>query len=361
MKPFLRAAASALTLALAACHSPRVISPEARVYSQSVPVNQVEDAAIWIHPTDPEKSLLIIANKTRGMELHDFNGTLLQYYNDGKDLAGVDVLYDFPSAGKKIDLVIAASPSVTATGGVRVWQIDPIKCRIAEVTAGGIIPVLDGAEPLGLTAYHSRKNGAAYFFVSNEEGVIEQFQLAASDEGKISARRVRQIKLPGKVKAGVADDETGLIYFALEKEGVYKFNAEPDAPATGELIIRANEHGIVPDLAGITLYSASNGRGYLVLVSQGPRGTFSTLGLFQRQPPHDYVLTIDPKPGALGGIYRSSGITVTNRPTSAFPRGMLAAKNRLNRGGTEDYKLFSWQDIAGPGGLITDTQWSPRQ
>ncbi|HEY4328500.1 MAG TPA: phytase [Phycisphaerae bacterium] len=328
--------------------------------SQSVPINQVEDAAIWIHPTDPEKSLLLIANKTHGMELHDFNGVLIKHYDDGKPLAGLDVLYDFPLGKEKIDLAIAACPS-DRDSGVRVWRIDPAKDRITDVTAKGIIPVLDDAEPLGIAAYHSRKTGACYFFVTTEEGKIEQYELAADADGQISARRVRQLSLPGKVKAGVADDENAVIYFALEKEGVYRFAAEPDRATSGQLVIKVNDHGLIPDFAGITLYGASGGKGYLIVVSQGPKGVQSTLGIYQRQAPNEYVLTVSPSLGGMGGIYSSSGIAVTNRPTSvAFPQGVIAAKNRINSNGIEDYKLYSWKEIAAAGGLVVDTDWSPR-
>ncbi|HSI34312.1 MAG TPA: hypothetical protein VK986_12045, partial [Tepidisphaeraceae bacterium] len=62
-----------------------------------------------------------------------------------------------------------------------------------------------------------------------------------------------------------------------------------------------------------------------------------------------------------GPLERISGVAVTNRPLGArFPNGLMVANDRINANASEDFKLFAWEDVAGPAGLVVDTKWSAR-
>lgn len=334
-----------------------VISPAARYASQPVPVNQVEDAAIWVHPDDGAKSLLIVSNKTRGIEIHNPDGILLKHYDDGTEYAGVDVAYGV--GVDKADLAIA--PCAEKEGaGIKIWRIDPVKRRLADVTANGMIPVFDGKPGLGIGVYHDRPAGKVYFFMSSDEGAMEQYELAGAGE-EFTARRVRQFSRPGKVKGIVVDDERGVVYVAEEKVGIWRYPASPDGGSDGVLVIKAGDNGLVPAITGLAMYYARDGKGYLIAVSQGNKGTRSRFLVYDRGEGNRYLLTIEPSIAGLGAPENSSGIAVTNHPMGkGFEEGMLALKDRITPSAAEDYKIYSWGDIARQGELMIDTAWSPR-
>ncbi|MBN1342794.1 MAG: phytase [Phycisphaerae bacterium] len=344
------------------CQQPEglVVSPRAKAVSQPVPVNEVDDAAIWIHPSDPSKSLLLLANERRGLEVHHTDGLLLKHLDDGIRANNVDLVYEFPMGPATVDLAVA-SCLAPRFAGVKVWRIDPSQRKLFDVTAGSVIKVFDSGAPLGLCTYHSRKTGKSFFFVTSRAGGIEQYELSVAADGKIGARRVRAFGRPSKVEGCVADEERGVVYFSEEDTGVWRYPAEPDAPADGTCVIRVGEHGLISDVEGLALYCAAGGRGYLIVASQGPKGGHTCLKVYERQGDNRFVLTIDPSPEGFGKLERISGVAVTNQPTiPMFPRGLLAVNDNINPSASEDFKLYSWQDVARSGGLQIDTTWSPR-
>ncbi len=346
----------------AGCQHPDglVVAPRAKAVSQPVAVNEVDDAAIWLHPTEPSKSLLLIANERRGLEVHHLDGLLLKHLDDGIHANNVDLIYEFPLGGKLADLAVA-SCLAPEFAGVRVWRIDPAQRKLFDATVGSVIKVFDGDTPLGLCTYHSRKTGKSFFFVTARSGRIEQYELFASGAEQVTARRVRTFGRPSKVEGCVADEERAVVYFAEEDTGVWRYEAEPEAPTDGTLVIRVGEHGLIPDVEGLALYCAASGRGYLIVASQGPKGGHACLKVYEREGENRFVLTIDPTPKGFGGLERISGVAVTNQPTiREFPAGVLAVNDQINPNASEDFKLYSWQDIARAAGLLIDPQWSPR-
>jgi 3-phytase len=70
--------------------------------------------------------------------------------------------------------------------------------------------------------------------------------------------------------------------------------------------------------------------------------------VYERDRVHAFVLTIDPKAGALGDVDETDGPDVTNlRTTSRFPRGLLVLQDGKNRDKNQNFKLFSWEEVAG--------------
>jgi len=346
----------------AGCGQPAglVVRPCAKRASQPVPVNEVDDGAIWLHPTDPSKSLLLLANERRGLEVHHMDGLLLKHVDDGIHANNVDLVYEFPMTGRTVDLALA-SCLAPEFAGVKIWRIDPDKRKLYDATAGTVIKVFDGGLPLGLCTYHSRKTHKSYFFVTSRSGQVEQYVLSEAAEGRVAARRVRRFGRPSKVEGCVADEERGVVYFAQEDVGVWRYPAEPDSPADGTCVVRVGENGLIPDVEGLALYCASDGRGYLIVASQGPKGGRSSLKVYERQGDNRFVLTIVPSPAGFGELERISGLTATNQPTiREFSQGVLAVNDHINANASEDFKLYSWGDIARSGRLLIDTTWSPR-
>jgi hypothetical protein len=90
-----------------------------------------------------------------------------------------------------------------------------------------------------------------------------------------------------------------------------------------------------------------------------PKLGHTSVKVYERKGDNAFVLSIEPSPAGYGAVDHTSGIAVTNQPTiPEFPQGVLAINDQINA--NEDFKLYSWADIAKAGHLIVDTTWSPR-
>jgi 3-phytase len=343
-----------------------VVRPLAVVETTPVPHDgdSADDPAVWIHPSDPGKSLVLGTDKHGGLITYEMDGRQLQVVSDGARPDNVDVVYDFPTGGGgHADLAIAGCRDSKAPG-LKVWRIDAETRRLSDVTAGGIIPVFGHTEPYGSCVYHSRKSGTFYAFVNNKNGGQEQYELTAAPGDKVSGTKVREFKLESITEGTVCDDEAGALYVAEERVGIWRFSAEPDGggggggagAGAGKLVARVGEHGLAADVEGLTLYCAAGGKGYLIASSQGN----STFKVYARDGDNAFVCTIDPRGGAIDDVSDTDGIAVTNRPTSAsFPKGFLVVQDGSKKGGRQNFKLYRWEDIAGER-LIVDPAWDPR-
>jgi 3-phytase len=334
-----------------------VVRPFARFETDPVP--HIKDAAdtpdIWVHPTDPARSLVIATDKRGALMVYDLKGKQLQAASAYSQPNDVSVLYGFRFGGGLVDVAVAACRAPNGLG-VKVWLIDPVTDTLTDITEGRVIPVFGGGTPYGSCVYRSPRDARCYFFVTTKQGNVEQYLMKETPDGRVTGERVRAFKLSSISEGCVTDNELGYYYLSEERVGIWKFGAEPDAGSNGKLIARAGEHALTPDVEGLTMYFATGGRGYLIASSQGS----STFNVYDRQGDNPYVLTIDPQAGKIGDVEHTDGIAVTNRPTSVdFPQGFFVAQDGNNKPLNQNFKYYAWEDIAGSR-LIIDTHWSPR-
>jgi 3-phytase len=329
--------------------------------AQTAPVRHggdaADDPAIWIHPTDPTRSLVLGTDKQGPLVVYDMDGRVLQTVSETARPDNVDVFYDVPLAGGKADLAVAACRDPKSLG-LKFWRIDPATRTLADVTANAVIPVFGKTEPYGTGTYHSRKTGKHYVFVNNKKGQQEQYELTDAGDGKVGAKLVRQFKVPSTTEGCVADDELGFVYIAEEAKGIWKFPAEPDGGDIGHLIAKVGQHGLKADVEGLAIYYAPNGKGYLIASSQGN----NTFKVYTRDGDNTFVCTIDPEGSkAFDDVSDTDGIAVTSRPTSAaFSQGLFIVQDGANKKGNQNFKFYRWQDIA-VDRLLIDTTWDPRK
>ncbi len=81
---------------------PVQIKVEAKAETAAIK-GDADDPAIWVHPSDPAKSLVVGTDKKAGLNLYRMDGSLVTHLPDG-ELNNVD-LRDFKLAGKAISLV----------------------------------------------------------------------------------------------------------------------------------------------------------------------------------------------------------------------------------------------------------------
>lgn len=337
----------------------RVARPAPLTYTRPAPVNEVQDAAFWIHPTDPQRSLVLVTNEHRGLEVHDMNGVLLKHLDESCEPQYVDVVYDVATASGVRDLVLASCQGEFSVG-VKAWGVDPVKAKLVELQGQSVLPVLDNSAPLGLFGYRGT-DGKAFIFVTTGEGAVEQHEVVPAAEGEGVALKLRRsLKVAGKSKGGCADVEHGVVFIEEDKVGIWAFPLDPDSPAEGKLVIRAGENGLLPNVRGPALYRAEAGNGYLLVAGQGKKGDAAVVHVYDRKPPYRHLARIEPAAGAYGLAEHSSGLAVTSAETSArFSGGVFALNDQQTDNGSEDFKLYSWKEIAESAGLDWQHGTSP--
>jgi 3-phytase len=333
------------------------VAPVAKVQTEPVPSqgDAADDPAIWIHPVDSALSLVLGTDTKGGLNVFDPDGKCLQIVSNGARPNNVDVLYDVPLPVGKLDLAIAGTRSKVAPG-VSIWYIDAQTRRLSELGPVPAFPVFGGGEPYGSCVYRSPRDRAYYVFITSKEGNVEQYRLQLVDKNAVRGALVRTLHVGSTNEGCVADFDLGWLYISEEDVGIWKYGAGPDNGSTRTLVARIGEHGLKPDVEGLTIYYATGTKGYLIASSQGA----STFKVYERDGANAFVLTVDPGGGSDLDVAGSDGIDVTNAPTSnRFPRGFFVCQDGRQRQGRQNFKLFAWEDIAGDR-LLIDTTRSAR-
>ncbi|HEX5764877.1 MAG TPA: phytase, partial [Woeseiaceae bacterium] len=303
-----------------------------------------DDPAIWIHPTDPERSLVIGTNKKRGLNVYDLDGRTVQTLADG-NMNNVDLRYDFPLGGEQVALVTASNRS---TDSISVYKVDEDALQLVEV-ADGVIPT-GFVDPYGLCMYRSPSTGEYYVFINEGgEGNFRQWRLFDNGQGRVSAEQVREFPVGSQTEGCVADDELGFLYVGEEGNALWKYSAEPDAGADRVMIDSTGDNGhLDADVEGVALWIGENGTGYLVASNQGA----DNYAVYRREGDNEYVghfhIIANPEPG-IDGASETDGLEVTSTPLgNRYPAGLLVVQDGRNIAPEEpqNFKFVSWQDVA---------------
>ena len=98
-----------VALVTAGCGEVTGQTPQVQATVETEPVpssgDAADDAAVWIHPTDPALSLILGTDKDAGLAAYDLAGVQVQFSPDG-ELNNVDVRYDFPLGGALVERLV---------------------------------------------------------------------------------------------------------------------------------------------------------------------------------------------------------------------------------------------------------------
>lgn len=328
----------------------------AKVETDPVPSSgdAADDAAIWVHPTDPSLSLVIGTDKDSGLLVYDLAGNELQYLADGR-LNNVDVRYKYSFGEESIDIVTASNRS---NDSIAVYRVNP-SSRTLENIAGPGIAV--GIEVYGACMYKSPDDGKFYTYVNSESGEVEQWELIDDGSGEVVGSLVREFDVGSQTEGCVADDEMRYLYIGEESQGIWKYGAEPGDGETRTMVDTTGSGGhLTADVEGLTIYYASGESGYLIASSQGS----DEFVIYERQGDNKYVTTFEIEEGdGIDGVSNTDGIDVASFSLgSIFPQGVFVAQDGNNDVGNQNFKLVPWQLIANSVNppLIIDTSKDPR-
>lgn len=307
-----------------------------------------DDPAIWRHPTDPARSLIVATDKKGGMVVYDMQGRQVQYRPDGK-MNNVDLRDGYRLDGRDVTLVAASDRTRKA---IALYVLDGERRELLDVAAGVQPTGLE--DPYGLCLYRSAGSGKTYVFINSGDGPLHQWELVDAGGGKVRADLVRKLAFETQTEGCVADDATGTLFIGEEDVALWRLSAEPDGGDTMTAVDRvADNDRIRDDLEGVGLYDLGGGRGYLVVSSQGN----DTYAVYRREGAQEYLGSFAvASDGARGidGISETDGLDVSSANLGpGFEHGALVAQDGRNVLPVENqnYKIVPWSAIAAALGL----------
>ena len=265
-----------------------------------------DDPAIWIHRGNPNRSLILGTNKTPApdgaLQVFGLDGRIRQTINGIDRPNNVDVEYGLKLKGRPTDIAVLTE---RLQKRLRVFAIAADGSGLTDLSAQGL-PVFVGqtgeqAAPMGIALYRRPKDGAIFAIVGRKNGpksgYLWQYRLEDDGSGNVKALKIRefgQFSGTGEIEAIAVDDELGYVYYADEGNGIHKWHADPDDPATAHELAHFGKEGFRGDREGIGLYTLKGGRGYIVCTDQ--LNGNSEYHVYRREgepgKPHDHSVLI---------------------------------------------------------------------
>lgn len=248
----------------------------------------VDDPAIWIHPKDTARSLVVGTLKEGGLDVYDLDAKLVQHLparsapacsDSQKDctdnapgrLNNADVLYDFDLAGKRADIIVASDRGFDT---LAVYQVvDRGHTILKDISApGGALIFSDNQDEVnaGYTAYGLatyRQGESTYAIVSqNSTARVAILELEGNTDGLVDYRVGATLEFPHEFpledgntwtpctendvdrphfEGMVADPSHNALYLGQENVGIWRIALDaPEDDSRWKLFARAKEYGV---------------------------------------------------------------------------------------------------------------------
>jgi 3-phytase len=371
--------------------------------------NDADDPAFWVHPTDPDKSLISGTIKEAGLDVYRTDGSLLQSipiatnsrYNN------VDLLYGITLGGTTRDLAVITD---RGTDKLHVYAINGgSSSPLTEVTDSGVPLVfgvtrkINSKTTYGIAGWRNPDTGKGEVFVTQENTTnLAKLVLTDGGGGKVGYQKVASISLPdtftlpngntwkpcfnprhpdwtAHAEGMVVDPATGTLWADQEIVGLWKMTTNLTSPqlvhkltrfgqtytvVNGKCKINAGstsygESYLPGDLEGIGLYRlGTSSNGYLIISNQ--QKSFYTV--FSRDGSSYLGTFAIGSSAATDPVDGTDGLDVINVPMgSGYPQGLLVTQDGKDAplGGT-NFKLTPWPHVATALGLQVDTSGDPR-
>ena len=325
-----------------ACTRPAPL-PSVAPAAETAPVRSSDDAAddpaVWVHPGDPARSLVVGTDRRAGLGVWDLAGREVQFLT-GVPTDNVDVRTVGGPAGPR--------PLVAASGwDDRMLHLFTAAGDGAALVAAGTVRT--GVAAAGLCLWRAPKE-QVHAFVMSEDGVVEQWELR-EDGARFAGTRVRgPWEVGGETEGCVADDELGHLYIGEEDRGVWRYDASPGAPTGRRTLVDEVDGGrLVPDVEGMTLTYGPGG-GLLLVSSQGD----SSFAAYRRGGANAFVGRFRVEGGGGGpdegvdGCEDTDGIDAVAAPLGpSFPAGLFVCQDGRNGDERQNFKLVDLGAVVG--------------
>lgn len=332
----------------------------------SVP-NDADDPAIWVHPDDPAKSVIVGTDKDEtqgGLYVWSLQGEQIQYIPLQRP-NNVDIRRGVNMGAREVDIAVT---NLRYSREIRVFEINRKTGTLIDITTEGGIKTPELETPYGLCLYKRPSDGALFVIESSKDGSssnsLHQYRLYAGSDGNVAGKYVRSFgknSIRDKVEGLVADDELGYIYAADEEVAVRKYYADPASGNNDQIVAFATEDdGFRGDREGISIYRCDAETGYIFVSSQKPdryvkgrkkkKKKFSPVKVYRREGepdnPHEHRLLATLE--TLGSL-KTDGLAVISTPISPeFPAGLLVKHHATGR----QFVLYDLEPLVAQNALV---------
>jgi 3-phytase len=317
-------------LTLCACATDNVVATPVAASLETAPMtgqgDAADDPAVWVHPTDPARSVILGTNKDVGVYVYGLDGSEKQQLRVGLsnnvDLRG--------------NLAVASNDGINALSWFR---IDPQTGTVSHVGD----TKLERIEPYGVCI--GAPDGVLQATVTFKDGSIDIWNVNDGGAGPVTISGPKTIKLSSQLEGCVFDDEAKRLFVGEENVGLWAIDLTPGASPVQ--IDRINSGtGLIADVEGVSLYAAKDGTGYLVVSAQSK----DRYVIYDRQPPHAVkgVITVAPSAdGKVDAVSHTDGLDVSSAPLPNFPNGILVVQDDANPVSEIDqnFKIVDWRAV----------------
>ncbi|MHB0756236.1 phytase [Polaribacter sp. M15] len=297
-------------------------------------INDTDDPAIWIHPKDPEKSIVFGTDKETNGAIYafDLQGKIIEEktIRNIKRPNNVDLIYGFQlNDSTQVDVLAFTEREQQQ---IRVFSIPDMQ----PLDNGGFKVFEDETDinlklPMGIALYKSPIDSSLYAIVGRktgpQNGYLYQYKLEPK-ESKVTAKLVRkfgQFSQKKEIEAIAVDEEMGFVYYADEMHCIRKYYAEP-SKGSKEISCFGGDK-FLEDIEGIAIAKMKNKQGFLI-VSDQQRGQFN---IFNRKT-NEFIKAVN-----LTTISTDGCEVVTVPLNKTFKSGLFVAMN--------DTKQFYFYDL----------------
>ena len=309
--------------------------------AQTEPVGQqgdaADDPAIWVHPQDGRRSVVLGTNKKQGLLVYGLDGRQRQLLPVGR-INNVDLRQGIRTGGRAWDLAVATQRDEQS---LVLFGID----GRGHVTELARLPT-DLADIYGLCVGRT-PDGQLDAFPNDKDGRVQQYRIERH-EGTWRARLLRQFKLDSQPEGCVVDERAQRLFVGEEKRGIWALDATADAPAQPQLVMPVGRE-LVADVEGLALYQGRRGGpSYLVVSSQGSDSYL----VLDARPPFQlrggFRIGINEQRG-IDGASETDGLEVSSADFGGlYSQGLLVVQDGHKRlpDGRQNFKLLPWSEVA---------------
>lgn len=336
-----------LTAALTACSRPATepaaepAPPTVAAAAETAPTAQdgANGVAIWVHPEDGAKSLILGAGGTGGLEVYGLDGGLKQRISD-IEASHVTLRYGFDLAGRKVPLVLA---------------FDPMRSQLFPFTVddAGLLTRLKGTpvqaddDLVGLCSFTSPVSGRVYALGMTDGGQMLQWEYFAQGES-VEGRLVRSVPLGKGAEYCVVDEATGTVYYGDEALGIMALPAGVETDPARKVVELAAPRGqLAEEVKGIALAQGADGKAYLV-ASDASAERIAVYDLEGKLRGRFQIGS----GGDVDAVGESEGLALATAPMGdAYPEGVLVVADPDNDGAHSNFKIVGWREARDAAGL----------
>ncbi|MEK8047773.1 phytase [Ideonella margarita] len=321
--------------AVAAPALPRAVLPVVQTEPVRGQGDAADDPAIWVHPTQPARSLVLGTDKKRGLVVYDLQGHERQFLPVGR-VNNVDLRQGLRWVDWRGDLAVAT-------------HRDENSVVLFEVQRSGRVQVLAHL-PTTLTDIYglcSGRNpqGGLDIFVNDKDGHFQQLRLQRP-AGQWRSETVAAVKLESQPEGCVADERGRQVFIGEEKRGIWRLGTDEQGRMSAPQMVLPVGGLLTADVEGMAIHNGPQGR-RLVVSSQGS----DSYVVLNADAPHavigDFRIGVNAAAG-IDAVSETDGLDVVSANLGgAFSEGLLVVQDGHKRWPTtrQNFKLVPWKAV----------------